>query len=85
MAVEKARQEPHKSVTCCFEQILEATPYKTAIVPPLTSHLTNNPSKMNKSCRALREKQEQTHKQYFLWTPTHGHTSVSQPARTSSH
>ena len=27
--------------TCCFEQILEARPYKTACVWPLISHLIN--------------------------------------------
>ena len=32
---EKARWELHKNALCCFEQILEATPYKTADVQPL--------------------------------------------------
>ena len=35
----------------CFEQILEATPDKTAAVWPPTSYLTNHPSKMNKTCK----------------------------------
>ena len=35
---------------CCFEQILEAGPYKIAAVQPLTSHLANHPNKMNKTC-----------------------------------
>ena len=52
---EKARWELHKDVACCFEQILEAAAYKTAVVRPLTSHLTNHPSKMNKTCFALLE------------------------------
>ena len=34
----------------CFKQILEAVPYKTAAVQPLTSHLTNHPSKTSKKC-----------------------------------
>ena len=42
-----------------FEQILEATPNKTAVVQPRTSHFTN------KKCKALLEKQGQTHK----WCP----------------
>ena len=29
---EKARWELHKNATCCFEQILEAASYKTAVV-----------------------------------------------------
>ena len=31
------------NATCYFEQILEAKPYKTAVVQPLTSHLKNHP------------------------------------------
>ena len=43
---EKARWELHKNATHCFEQILEATRYKTLAVHLLTSHLTlfTNPS-----------------------------------------
>ena len=43
---EKARWEIHKDIACCFEQKLEAAPYKTAAVRPLTTHLTNHPSKI---------------------------------------
>ena len=39
-----------------LEQVLEPPPYKTAVVQPLTSYLTNHPSKMNKICCALPEK-----------------------------
>ena len=35
--------------TYSFEQILEETPKKIATVEPLTSHLTNCPSKMGKT------------------------------------
>ena len=49
---------------CCFDQILEVAHHKTTVVWPLTSHHTNHPSKMNKSCWTL------------LWTPTHGYTNV---------
>ena len=34
---EKAWWELHKDATRCFEQILEAAPYKRATVLPLTS------------------------------------------------
>ena len=34
-----AKQELHKNAVCCLEQILEATPNKTAAVQPITSHL----------------------------------------------
>ena len=36
---EKARWELHNDAACCFQQILEAAPCKTAIGRPLTSHL----------------------------------------------
>ena len=67
---------------CYFEQILEATPHKTAVVWLLTSHFKNYPSKMNKTCRTLLEKQGQTH-DVLLWT--HGHINVGWPGRTYLH
>ena len=39
-----------------LKQILELTPVKTAVLQPLTSYLTNHPSKRNKTCWALQEK-----------------------------
>ena len=45
----KARWELHKNATCCFKQILEASPQKAAAEWPLTSHLKNDPSKTNKT------------------------------------
>ena len=59
---EKARWELHKNSTCYFEQIPQATPHKIATIWPFTAHLTNHPSKMNKTCRTLLEKKEQPHK-----------------------
>ena len=50
---EKARCELQKDFACYFEPILEASPYKTAIVQSLISHLKNHPSK---TCWALLEK-----------------------------
>ena len=46
--------------------------YKTAAVQPLTSHLTNHPSKMRKTSR--RSKDELISD--VLWTPTGSHSSV---------
>ena len=56
----------------CFEQIQEATSHKTASARPLSSHLTNHPSKMNKTCWPQLEKKRQTHKQcssldFYIW------------------
>ena len=45
MLEEKSRWELHKDAAHCFEQILEAAPYKTAAVQPLTSYLTNHLNK----------------------------------------
>ena len=50
---EKVRWELHKNAKFYFEQILEATLYKTAVVGLLTSHLTIDPSKTNKTWEAL--------------------------------
>ena len=54
---EKTRWELHKNTISYFEQILEPTPQETTIVQPLTSHLKNYPSKTDKTCRTLFEKQ----------------------------
>ena len=39
----KATWELHKNSRCCFEQIQEAAPHKTAAVRSLTSHFKNYP------------------------------------------
>ena len=57
----------------CPEHILEATPHKTVVVRPPTSHLENHPNKTNKICGALLKKQGRTHKWHslmdlFTWT-----------------
>ena len=59
---EKVRYELHKDVAGCFEQILEAAPYKTAAIRPLTSYLTNHATKISTTSWSLLVKQEQTHK-----------------------
>ena len=69
----KAGWERHKNAVCCFKQILEAAPYKTADVQPINSHLTNHPRKTNNTCWAL------------LWTSTRGHTIVGRPVKIFIH
>ena len=49
----KAKWKWYKKVTCCFEQILEETAHKKAVIRPPTPHLTNHPSKTNKTYWAL--------------------------------
>ena len=62
-----------------LSKIIEATPHKTASVRPLTSHLTNYPSKTNKT-RCWRNKDELIN-DVLQWTPTYGHTSVGRTAK----
>ena len=47
--LEKKLDGDYARVLCCFESILEAAPYKTTTVRPLTSNFKNHPSKMNKT------------------------------------
>ena len=56
---DKARWKLHNNTICCSEHILEVALYKTTVVQSLNFHLTNHPSK---TCWALLEKQESTHK-----------------------
>ena len=73
MHKEKAKWKPYKNAVCYYEQPLKATPNKTAAVRLPISHLTNDPSKTNKTCDVLLEKKEQTHKRlslmdFYTWT-----------------
>ena len=46
---EKAWQQLHKNVASCIEQVLLATPHKTAAVrPPNTQHPTRKLTKLDK-------------------------------------
>ena len=57
MPEEKTRWESHKDTVYHFEQVLEATLYKTPVVWQLTSHLANHP----RQAKPLLEKLRQTH------------------------
>ena len=61
---EKATGEQYKDSACYFEQIQVAVLHKTATVQPLTSYITNHPSKTSKTCWAMLEKQKLTHKRH---------------------
>ena len=72
-SIEK-KLEQHKNAACCLEQILEATHHKTAVCTATNLPSTNHPSKTNKTCEALPEKQGRTDKRRSLtdfctWTP----------------
>ena len=53
---EKAWQQLHKNAVSGIEQVLGATPNKTAAVRPLTTHHENYPSQTNQTCGTLLEK-----------------------------
>ena len=74
---EKARWELHKNTIGCFEQILEATPYKAAAVWLLTSHPTTQVRWVRHAEYCSRSKYK-LRSDILLWTPTHGHTSLGQ-------
>ena len=57
----KARWELNKRVTNYFKQIPDTTPHETTAVLPLDTHRKNHPSKTNKKCRTLLEKQDRIH------------------------
>ena len=65
--------------------ILKATPDETKAVRRLTSCLNDHPSKKNKTCKTLLEKQGELISSVLLWTSSHGRASVSRPARTYLH
>ena len=75
--VENVRYEFHKDAVCCFEQILEAAPYKTAVVRPFTFHLAKHP-KEDKPAMLVFSEEARTNwwAILFTWNPTHGHTNV---------
>ena len=56
----KSKCKSHKHAASYFEQILEASPYKTAAVQPLTSHHTIH---LSKACWGLLKKLGRNHNQ----------------------
>ena len=57
----------HKNAVCCLEQILETASCKIAAVWFPTSHLTNHPSKTDKSCWILLKKQTNPYLDSYTW------------------
>ena len=78
MRGEKTRWDIHKNAICGFEQILEATPHKTAAVYPFTSHLTNHAGHCWRSKDKLKS-------DILLWSPTLPLTShlTKHPSKTN--
>ena len=73
---EKDRRKLHKNATCCFEQILEATSYKTVAI---TKTIPERQIRHVGHC--WRSKNELINK-VLLWTPIYGHTNVDHLVRT---
>ena len=61
----KSRFERHKHAACCFDQILEGEPYKTAAVQLFTFYLTKQTSKTGNTYWTLLEKRRQSQKCRF--------------------
>ena len=80
---EKAWKELHKDATHHFEQILEVAPEKTTAVWSLTSHLTNQ--KWERHAGHCWWNKDEFISDIVQWTPTHGHTSISQWEKTYIH
>ena len=62
-----------------FKKNPGSSTYKTAAVWPLTSHF------MNKTCWDCWRSKDKLISDVLFWTPTHGCTSVGQPAKTYIH
>ena len=66
----------------CFKQILEVASYKTPVVWPLTFHLKNYSSKMNKNAGYCWRSKDKLISHVLLWAPTQGDTSLGQLTKT---
>ena len=62
-------------------QILEAIFFKTVAVQTLTSHLTKH-IRQDRHARHCWKSKDKLISDIFLWTPTHGHTSVDQTVKS---
>ena len=65
---DKAKRQIHKKTTSYAEQILEVTPNETTAIQPLTTHLKNHWSQLNKTYEALLEKQGRSPKDSYTQT-----------------
>ena len=82
---EKAKWERHKNTLFYLEQILEGALQKAAAVQPPAFHLISHPSRTNKTSETLLERNDKLINDVLLWTPAHGHASVSGSAVTYIH
>ena len=73
MLGEKARWELYKDAVLNKSREQH---YKTAVLWPLTSHLTNHPNKMNKTKHCWKSKDKVMSKVLWNYTHTHTHTPV---------
>ena len=81
---EKARWGLYKDAVYCFEQILEAAPYKIVSVWLLTFHLISHPSQRSKTWLGTPGEVRWTHKQCFPYDSYNKGISIGQPTKTYS-
>ena len=80
--IEKAKWELHKDAASCFEWTFDAAaPNKKTVVWPLLSHLINQSRRARHAGHSWWSKNEFINS-FLRWTPTHGHISASQTAKT---
>ena len=74
--------ELHKKAVYCLEQILGATPHKTAAVRPHACHLPKHSIRWTRHAKHCRRSKNKLLRDVLLWTPAHGRVSIGRPAKT---
>ena len=77
---EKVRFELHKDAAWYFEQILKTAPYDH--LPPISQTFQERQTKHTKHCWRIKDGLISN---VLQLSPTHGHTSIGQPANTYIH
>ena len=85
MLGDKARWELHNDSTFCFEQILEAAPYYREAELSLPTILQTVQERWTRCAEQYGRKTDNLISKVLQWTPAHGQSSVSRPAKTYSH
>ena len=80
----KTKWKLHKDAVCYFEKNPGSSTQRNNSCKAISPHLTNHPSKTNKSCWSPMRKNKLI-SNIPLWTPTHRHTSVDWIAKTYIH
>ena len=80
----KAGWKQHKNATSYFELFLDATPYETPAVGPL-SPISKTIQERRRRAEPCWWSKDEFISDIFQWTPTHERGSIDRPARTYLH